>query len=629
MIRDRPLVVRDVQRDSAAARPHPRALRSVRARRAHRRRRPDAADGAGRHGLGLRHAARRHRARSDAELSADEARAAIAARPAAKPSGAAPELVVLPHPTAITSPTPARRSSASRCSTSSSTPARRACCSSTAISSTRSATAKAPTATTRNQRQSLSGTFVADDPLRPAALTTYDMKGNLDADAQRAEPASSAAGDQRHRQPTATTTGRTAPSSMPTSTPGWYYDFLFKRFARHGLDNRDLRMPLSRIRCASRTSAGAQRRRDRPVLPERVLLLDLPDRRPRRDGVRRRRAPRHALRSNIDVKPFSAALDVVAHELTHGVTANTARLNGFPYSDAGALNEAFSDMFGVATAFFYQTPGNAALQASYVIGKDLSVPSGAFAIRDRSSTRASTAIRITTRMRFLGGDPHFNSTIASHAFYLAIEGGTNRTSGRTVQGVGAANREQIEKIVLPRADGADAVELDLRPDARRDDPGGARSLRRRQRRRARGHAGVGRGRRPGTDRPDRHDARRTRPTARPPPPPAAAPNPSWVARRHRLGRYRAICGSPDGRATTSTPAGQRSIIDRTRRPSFAARFHSCGPGSTTVLAQTDSCAALCWRLSPGVTTGSSQINFTALDDAGRTLTFSTPRVTLQ
>ena len=41
--------------------------------------------------------------------------------------------------------------------------------------------------------------------------------------------------------------------------------------------------------------------------------------------------------------------------------------------------------------------------------------------------------------------PHFNSTIASHAFYLAIEGGTNRTSGLIVQGVGAANRDQIEK----------------------------------------------------------------------------------------------------------------------------------------------------------------------------------------
>ena len=40
---------------------------------------------------------------------------------------------------------------------------------------------------------------------------------------------------------------------------------------------------------------------------------------------------------------------------------------------------------------------------------------------------------------------HWNSTILSHAFYLAIEGGQNRTTGRTVQGVGAVNRHQVER----------------------------------------------------------------------------------------------------------------------------------------------------------------------------------------
>ena len=34
----------------------------------------------------------------------------------------------------------------------------------------------------------------------------------------------------------------------------------------------------------------------------------------------------------------------------------------------------------------------------------------------------------------------------SHAFYLAIEGGRNETTGRTVQGVGTANRHQIEQV---------------------------------------------------------------------------------------------------------------------------------------------------------------------------------------
>jgi thermolysin len=52
--------------------------------------------------------------------------------------------------------------------------------------------------------------------------------------------------------------------------------------------------------------------------------------------------------------------------------------------------------------------------------------------------------------RYLGtqdnGGVHVNSSIVNQAFYLAVEGGTNRTSGIRVTGVGAANREQIEKI---------------------------------------------------------------------------------------------------------------------------------------------------------------------------------------
>ena len=51
---------------------------------------------------------------------------------------------------------------------------------------------------------------------------------------------------------------------------------------------------------------------------------------------------------------------------------------------------------------------------------------------------------------FLGGTDaggvHLNATILGHAFYLAIEGGRNATSGLMVQGVGAENREQIERV---------------------------------------------------------------------------------------------------------------------------------------------------------------------------------------
>jgi Zn-dependent metalloprotease len=44
------------------------------------------------------------------------------------------------------------------------------------------------------------------------------------------------------------------------------------------------------------------------------------------------------------------------------------------------------------------------------------------------------------------GGVHTNSGIANHAFCLAIEGGVNGTSSESVHAVGAANREQIEKV---------------------------------------------------------------------------------------------------------------------------------------------------------------------------------------
>lgn len=40
---------------------------------------------------------------------------------------------------------------------------------------------------------------------------------------------------------------------------------------------------------------------------------------------------------------------------------------------------------------------------------------------------------------------HINSGIANNAFYLGIEGGGHRL-GASVQGVGGANREQIERV---------------------------------------------------------------------------------------------------------------------------------------------------------------------------------------
>jgi thermolysin len=142
---------------------------------------------------------------------------------------------------------------------------------------------------------------------------------------------------------------------------------------------------------------------------------------------------------------FSGALDVVAHELAHGVIDYTSDL--IYRNESGALNEAFSDIVGASAEFYYQQVGVGYLKADYLLGEDLTAPSTAF--RSMANPQAygdpdHYSKRYTGRED--NGGVHSNSGIANHAFYLAIEGGVNRTSGLSVQGVGAANRERIEKV---------------------------------------------------------------------------------------------------------------------------------------------------------------------------------------
>src|SRR4029079_9254139 len=50
---------------------------------------------------------------------------------------------------------------------------------------------------------------------------------------------------------------------------------------------------------------------------------------------------------------FAGSIDIVAHELTHGVTQYTSEL--IYVNESGALNEAFSDIMGTSVEFFYQS----------------------------------------------------------------------------------------------------------------------------------------------------------------------------------------------------------------------------------------------------------------------------------
>jgi thermolysin len=150
------------------------------------------------------------------------------------------------------------------------------------------------------------------------------------------------------------------------------------------------------------------------------------------------------------VGPLAGALDIVAHELAHGVTDYTS---GLEYrNESGALNESFSDMIGVAVEAYFQPRGGAVMQADYLMGED------SFRALRSGSVNGIRSIQSPTQfgdpdhysIRYTGpedgGGVHTNSGIPNHVFYLAIEGGANRVSGQSVTGVGFANREQIERV---------------------------------------------------------------------------------------------------------------------------------------------------------------------------------------
>jgi bacillolysin len=109
-----------------------------------------------------------------------------------------------------------------------------------------------------------------------------------------------------------------------------------------------------------------------------------------------------------DFSPLSGALDVVAHEFTHGVTAHTAKLG--MEGQNGALNEALSDIFGCF------------VEGNWKMGEAIYHPSGhAQALRDVANPHASNnpaSMSEYAQTSDDNGGVHLNSTIVSHAAYL-------------------------------------------------------------------------------------------------------------------------------------------------------------------------------------------------------------------
>lgn len=122
---------------------------------------------------------------------------------------------------------------------------------------------------------------------------------------------------------------------------------------------------------------------------------------------------------------------MIGHELTHGVTENTAKL---AYEgQSGALNESVSDVFGVTIRQF--SLGQTAAQADWLVGEDCILPD-VKGVALRSLKAPGTAYddprfgkdpQPATMAGYVdtqddNGGVHTNSGIPNHAFYLVATG---------------------------------------------------------------------------------------------------------------------------------------------------------------------------------------------------------------
>ncbi|NPV67545.1 MAG: peptidase M4 family protein [Anaerolineae bacterium] len=124
---------------------------------------------------------------------------------------------------------------------------------------------------------------------------------------------------------------------------------------------------------------------------------------------------------------FTAAVDIIAHELTHGMTQYESRLNYF--EQPGALNESLSDVFGALTKQYLLR--HTADQADWIIGaglftanvsgvgiRSLKAPGTAYDDPVLGKDPQPAHMNQYKNVSYDNGGVHINSGIPNHAFYV-------------------------------------------------------------------------------------------------------------------------------------------------------------------------------------------------------------------
>lgn len=134
------------------------------------------------------------------------------------------------------------------------------------------------------------------------------------------------------------------------------------------------------------------------------------------------------------------SIDIAGHEITHGLTTNTANL--VYQAESGALNESFSDIFG-NTIERVQRPS----QFAWTLGEDLN-----WVIRDMSNPNAQgdpDTYFGNNWASLTGGDNggvHTNSGVQNYWYYLLADGGSGTNDNNdsyNISSIGMTKASQV------------------------------------------------------------------------------------------------------------------------------------------------------------------------------------------
>jgi len=156
-----------------------------------------------------------------------------------------------------------------------------------------------------------------------------------------------------------------------------------------------------------------------------------------------------------NVRPLTS-LDIVGHEITHGVTSNTVHL--VFSGESLALNEATSDILGTAIEFHANNPAD---PGDYLIGEKLDLNGNGTPLRYMDKPSRDGASKDSWYAGIGSAPAHLASGVANHFFFLLAEGSGKKTlggvtydsptsDGSTLTGIGRDKAVRIWYTALTR-----------------------------------------------------------------------------------------------------------------------------------------------------------------------------------